>query len=294
MNDLALFLPLPVDDRAFLNLKAAQIRAVAANAVIEIGRHLIEAKERVGHGHFLPWVEAEFRWGERSAQNYMQAAEQFGNTQELADLNFTREALYLMAGPTVPEPARAAAIAEAEDGKRITKKRAEELIAEARQTALAEAVTRYRSDLDAQVNEAVRVATDALHQDREALEARIAQIHADAANLPGIGTALCHMLKQDKLKPEQCQNLAQIIGTSISVNGRSYAPISREQQLQVEEHLQIASAVTRAFETLAGAPPAHSFFDATWPVQRSQHQRVCRSILTWLSEYADLLDGDDN
>lgn len=293
MNDLTLFLPLAVKDQTFLDLKAEQIRAVAANAVIEIGQHLIEAKERVGHGNFIHWVHSEFGWSEDSAQNYMRVAK-LPNAEALRYLPFTREALYLLAGSTVPEPARAAAVAEAEDGKRITKKRADELIEKARQTALAEAVTKYRSDLAAQVDEAVRVATATLHQDRDALEAKIAQIHADAANLPGIGTALCHMLGQDKLKPEQCQNLAQIIGTSISVNGRSYAPISKEQQLQVEEHLQIASAVTRAFETLAGAPPAESFFDATWPVQRSQHRRVCRSILAWLNAYADLLEGEDN
>jgi hypothetical protein len=39
-----------VDDQVFLDLKAEQIRAVAANAVFEIGRHLIEAREASARG----------------------------------------------------------------------------------------------------------------------------------------------------------------------------------------------------------------------------------------------------
>lgn len=78
--------------------EAEQIRAVQANAVIEIGRHLIEAKDRVGHGHFLPWLDREFGWDERTAQRIMAVFERFGNTQRVADLPVTRAALYLLAG----------------------------------------------------------------------------------------------------------------------------------------------------------------------------------------------------
>jgi DUF3102 family protein len=116
---------LPVEDQAFLDLKAEQIRAVAANAVIEIGRHLIEAKQRVGHGHFLAWVEAEFQWGEQSARNYMAVAERF--PQGLGDLPITREALYLLAGPSVPEEAREEAVERAEAGERRKDRRAGEI-----------------------------------------------------------------------------------------------------------------------------------------------------------------------
>jgi hypothetical protein len=63
------------------------------------------AGQRGGHGHFLSWLEAEFRWSERSAQNYMAVAG-LPNAQVLADLPITREALYLLAGPSVPEEVR--------------------------------------------------------------------------------------------------------------------------------------------------------------------------------------------
>jgi Protein of unknown function (DUF3102) len=75
---------------------------------VEIGNRLIAAKARVGHGNFLAWIEAEFVWTATSADRYMRVAESFPNSSGLT--NFTREALYLLAGPAVPEAARAEAV----------------------------------------------------------------------------------------------------------------------------------------------------------------------------------------
>ena len=36
------------------------------DSVIKIGDKLIEAKEILGHGNFLPWVEDEFGWSSKS------------------------------------------------------------------------------------------------------------------------------------------------------------------------------------------------------------------------------------
>ncbi|HEX3410318.1 MAG TPA: DUF3102 domain-containing protein [Stellaceae bacterium] len=97
--------------------------------MIEIGRHLIEVKERVGHGHFLDWVEEEFEWKERAAENYMAVARAFPHAR--ADLPMTHEAMRLLAGPSAPEAARQDAIARAEAGERITKEEARALIVSA-------------------------------------------------------------------------------------------------------------------------------------------------------------------
>lgn len=87
---------------------AVALCAHAPKAVIEIGakpsakrRHLIEAKERVGHGQFLAWVEGEFAWSSKSAERYIDVAKRMPNSSALT--NFTNEALYLLAGPSVPE-----------------------------------------------------------------------------------------------------------------------------------------------------------------------------------------------
>jgi Protein of unknown function (DUF3102) len=57
-------------------------------AIVEIGEGLLKAKELLGHGNFLPWLAAEFRWSERTAQSYMTLAEHFqGKTAKFADLD---------------------------------------------------------------------------------------------------------------------------------------------------------------------------------------------------------------
>ena len=82
---------------------------------IEIGRRLVEAKELLPHGEWLPWLKRETEFSERSAQDYMRvfkdyAASQLGmfgpetNTQTFADLPISK-ALALL---SVPESEREA------------------------------------------------------------------------------------------------------------------------------------------------------------------------------------------
>jgi hypothetical protein len=59
---------------------------------------------------------------------------------------------------------RTQAVTEAENGQHITKKHAEELIAEARQAAFEEAVAHYRADLETHVEDAVKLATKELRR----------------------------------------------------------------------------------------------------------------------------------
>ena len=74
--------------------------------VIEIGRRLAECKEHVGHGGWLPWLEREFGWKERTAQNFMQVHALASKSAKFADLNVDVSALYLIAAPSTPEEVR--------------------------------------------------------------------------------------------------------------------------------------------------------------------------------------------
>jgi hypothetical protein len=62
----------------FVLKKVSEIRRLAeqtiANVVL-IGRHLIEIKTRLGHGHWLPWLKKEFAWAPRTAQGFIQSYE---------------------------------------------------------------------------------------------------------------------------------------------------------------------------------------------------------------------------
>ncbi len=79
--------------------------------IIEIGQELLAVKESVGHGHFEPWLRAEFSWTKRTAQNFMSVAERFGgNTQLISHLPIDPTAAYLLAAPSAPDEARQTAV----------------------------------------------------------------------------------------------------------------------------------------------------------------------------------------
>lgn len=79
----------------------AEIRILKARAgedIIGIGQRLIEAKEQLPHGEWLPWLENEVQFSERSAQQFMRIAKEWSNPQTLADLGVSK-ALNLLALP---------------------------------------------------------------------------------------------------------------------------------------------------------------------------------------------------
>jgi gas vesicle protein len=99
--------------------------------ITEVGNDLLAVKEALPHGQFLPWINAEFGWSERTAQNFMSVAEQF-KSAKIADLPIQPSAAYLLAAPSVPDEARQKAVEKAEAGEEITFAAAKEIVAEAR------------------------------------------------------------------------------------------------------------------------------------------------------------------
>lgn len=67
-------------------------------AILTIGRCLIEAKEMLPHGEWLPWLAEKVGYSQKTAQNFMRLAREFSNPQALADLGATK-ALKLLALP---------------------------------------------------------------------------------------------------------------------------------------------------------------------------------------------------
>jgi hypothetical protein len=78
-------------------------RGAVAHA-IAAGEALIDAKSRLRHGEWLPWVDANCDFSDREAQNYMRIAR---NPRRVADLPSIRRALADLADPTPhPSPQR--------------------------------------------------------------------------------------------------------------------------------------------------------------------------------------------
>lgn len=145
---------------------------------IEIGRRLVEVKELLPHGEWLPWLQRETEFSDRSAQRYMKVFQEYGaaqlglfgpetNATTLSDLPISK-ALALL---SVPESEREEFAAEVgadnlstrELEKAIAEKKAAEERALAAEKALHEmeegeglAIAELQTKLDELREEAVR------------------------------------------------------------------------------------------------------------------------------------------
>lgn len=61
-------------------------KAQAGGAILEIGRRLIEAKEQLDHGQWLPWLNERVELSERVAQNFMRLSREWSNPNTFSDL----------------------------------------------------------------------------------------------------------------------------------------------------------------------------------------------------------------
>jgi hypothetical protein len=127
-------------------IKASRKRHV--EAVHDVGLDLLRAKELLGHGNFLPWLQAEFRWSERTANNYMSIARFFrGKTANFADLDIGAAAA--LAAKSTPSEIRIEMLERAEAGESISRKEVKERIAagkKARKSAQAAAAQAEPTD----------------------------------------------------------------------------------------------------------------------------------------------------
>ena len=134
MEQIALFdyNTLDTETRIVVQQRTSEIKTLmrrSAQDIIDIGQKLIEVKQRLGHGHFGGWLDAEFSWSEPTAQRFMRVFERFKSVK-LTDLSIAPSALYALAAPSTPEPARAEAIERAQAGEPITHSAAKAIIEE--------------------------------------------------------------------------------------------------------------------------------------------------------------------
>jgi len=120
---------------------ASAIRSLGKRVVadvIEIGRRLSDAKRICGHGNWLPWLEREFGWDERTAQRFISVYELAGKSDNLSDLNLPVSSLYLLAAPSTPEQVRDEIIERASSGEILPVAEVKRVVREHKQPATAE------------------------------------------------------------------------------------------------------------------------------------------------------------
>lgn len=77
-------------------------KRAGGEAILTIGRGLMEAKALLSHGEWLPWLEERVEFSEKAAQRFMKLAREYTNPTALSDLGATK-ALMLLA---IPQEAR--------------------------------------------------------------------------------------------------------------------------------------------------------------------------------------------
>lgn len=125
---------LDVETRIVVRQRTDEIKTLvrkSAQDIIDIGNKLLDVKERLGHGNFGAWLDKEFGWGDSTALRFMQVATHFKSVT-VTDLSIQAKALYLLAAPSTPEPARLEAVQRAQAGEAITHSTAKAIVAQHR------------------------------------------------------------------------------------------------------------------------------------------------------------------
>jgi hypothetical protein len=128
---------LSISDKKVLVAKTEELRTLqrqTAQNIIKMGQILIDVKNLLPQGQFEDYLELEFGqnhgYTQRSAQNFMNVARQFGDkpvTHSIAP-----SVLYLLAAPSTPDKTRQQAIELAQSGEKISVDRAKAMVAEAK------------------------------------------------------------------------------------------------------------------------------------------------------------------
>jgi hypothetical protein len=141
------------DDEQFLEDAAKRINdrlRVTKENVIEIGRELMAVKERLGHGNFQPWIEAECGISQKTAERYMQVAHYFTTDAKIdfmTIIDVDMNTLYELAAPSTPEEVRSAVEDRLRTGDEVTAEEVRELKRKAKERAKAAEIDRQLQGL---------------------------------------------------------------------------------------------------------------------------------------------------
>lgn len=121
---------LDVETRVVVQQRTTEIKTLmkrAAQDIIEIGQKLIEVKERLGHGFFRKWVDAEFEGSYELTVKMMQVGGKLKSVT-VTDLGIGAKALYLLCAPSTPGLALVEAIERDQSGETISYSTAQNIV----------------------------------------------------------------------------------------------------------------------------------------------------------------------
>jgi hypothetical protein len=126
---------LDAEQRLVIQQRTGEIRERlkrSAQDIWEIGQKLTDVRSRLKHGQFEIWLKAEFGWSRRTAYNFINVYEAFGERANLAQIDIATSALYLLAAPSTPQEVRSGVLERAKAGETVTHKQLRQVLEEER------------------------------------------------------------------------------------------------------------------------------------------------------------------
>lgn len=160
-------------------------KQVGGQAVLEIGKRLIEAKAQLKHGEWLDWLRDRVEFSEASAQRFMRLAREYGNASLVTDLG-TSKALELLALPASEreqfvEENDVAAMTK-EQLRQAIRERDEATVAAARERVRAETAEQSRAKMEQDMAALKNLHAAAVETQREK-EAALRKVEAELKDL---------------------------------------------------------------------------------------------------------------
>lgn len=160
-------------------------KQVGGQAVLEIGKRLIEAKAQLKHGEWLDWLRDRVEFSEASAQRFMRLAREYGNASLVTDLG-AGKALELLA---LPESQREEFVEEndvsgmtREQLRQAIRERDEATVLAARERVRAETAEQSRTKMEEDMKALKALHAAAVETQREKEEA-LAKAEAELKDL---------------------------------------------------------------------------------------------------------------
>jgi len=161
---------------------AGRIRGRLATGYIATGHDLIEMKERLGHGYFGAWLEAEFGLSDRTAERYMAIARFDAANSDIMSI-LLPATMHALAAPSLPEQVRVACIGRVKAGEHLRPKDVAEIASEARHRAKQEEARIKRLPKGKVAREQAVVEQEAAGKRREARDAAEERARAELVAL---------------------------------------------------------------------------------------------------------------
>ena len=210
-------------------------------AVLTIGKCLIEAKDMLSHGEWLPWLAEKVGYSEKTAQNFMRLAREFSNPQAIADLGATK-ALKLLA---LPPDEREKFVADHNVIDMTTRqleqaiKERDEAKAAAEQAAADQRTAEQARDKMAEDMRLLNARLAGVREDREQAMENVARLEAELADLKAkpVDVAVETVVDQAAIDKARADAIAEM--QAKLDKAKEAAAKARDKQKQAEASVEV-------------------------------------------------------